>query len=46
MRSSLRSASQRYRLRDEWLNIGRRMQIAFEPEYSLTNYTGFCFDAL
>jgi putative methyltransferase (TIGR04325 family) len=35
-----------YRLRDEWLNIGKRMQIAFEPDYSLTNYTGFCFDAL
>ena len=46
MRSSPRSASAAYRLRDEWLNIGKRMQIAFEPEYSLTHYTGFCFDAL
>jgi putative methyltransferase (TIGR04325 family) len=41
------AVSQRgYRLRDGWLNIGKRMQIAFEPEYSLTHYTGFCFDAL
>jgi putative methyltransferase (TIGR04325 family) len=34
-----------YRVRDEWLNVGKRMQIAFEPEYSLSHYTGFCFDA-
>lgn len=35
-----------YHLRDEWLNLDKKMRIAFEPEYSLHNYTGFCFDAV
>jgi putative methyltransferase (TIGR04325 family) len=38
--------SQGYRLRDEWQNLGKEMQIPFEAACSLRHYTGFCFDAL
>ena len=34
-----------YRLRDQWPNIGKRMHIPSEPELSLDDYAGFCFDA-
>ena len=33
-----------YRLRDEWRNVGKRMEIPFHPEESLDDYAGFCFD--
>jgi putative methyltransferase (TIGR04325 family) len=33
-----------YRMRDEWRNIGKALQIPFDPEHSLQDYTGFCFD--
>lgn len=33
-----------YRHRAEWRNLGKQMQIPFEPAHSLTYYTGFCFD--
>jgi putative methyltransferase (TIGR04325 family) len=35
-----------YRLRDEWRNVGKRMEIPFHPEESLDDYSGFCFDAV
>jgi putative methyltransferase (TIGR04325 family) len=34
-----------YRLRDEWRNVGKRMDIPFHPDESLQDYAGFCFDA-
>lgn len=33
-----------YRLRAEWLNVGKAMTIPFEPGYSVPDYSGFCFD--
>ena len=36
--------SRGYCLRDEWSHV-RPMRIPFEPELSIENYTGFCFDA-
>ncbi len=38
--------AQGYRLRGQWKNIGKRMQIIGEPEYSLDSYSGFCFDRI
>jgi putative methyltransferase (TIGR04325 family) len=35
-----------YRLRDEWRNVGKRMEIPFHPEESLGDYSGFCFDVV
>jgi putative methyltransferase (TIGR04325 family) len=34
-----------YRLRDQWRNVGKRMEIPFHPDESLHDYSGFCFDA-
>jgi putative methyltransferase (TIGR04325 family) len=33
-----------YKMRDEWRNLGKRMEIPDHPSRSLTHYTGFCFD--
>ena len=33
-----------YRLRDEWTNPGKRLDLPFEPDCSLDHYSGFCFD--
>lgn len=33
-----------YRMRDEWRNLGKRMEIPGHPAYSLDHYSGFCFD--
>lgn len=35
---------QGYRLRSQWKSIGKRMEIIGRPEYSLDDYSGFCFD--
>lgn len=35
-----------YRLRDHWRNVGKQMQLPFEPGYSVGHYSGFCFDLL
>jgi len=32
-----------YRLVDEWQNIGKRLELPFEPGLSLAHYSGFCF---
>ena len=37
--------SRGYRLRDEWINAGKRLRIPLQPEHSQVQYTGFCFDA-
>lgn len=34
---------QGYRLVDEWLNVGKRLELPFERGLSLTHYSGFCF---
>ena len=36
--------AQGYRLRDQWRNIGKRMPVIGQPEYSVDHYSGFCFD--
>lgn len=36
--------AQGYRLRDQWKSIGKRMEVIGRPEYSLDDYSGFCFD--
>lgn len=33
-----------YRRRDQWLNLGKTLELPLHPELSLANYTGFCFD--
>jgi putative methyltransferase (TIGR04325 family) len=33
-----------YRMRDEWRNLGKRMEIPDDPSRSLDHYSGFCFD--
>ena len=33
-----------YRMRDEWRNLGKRMEIPNDPSRSLDHYCGFCFD--
>lgn len=33
-----------YRMRDEWRNLGKRMEIPGDPSRSLDHYSGFCFD--
>ncbi|MDO4905283.1 MAG: TIGR04325 family methyltransferase [Lautropia sp.] len=38
--------AQGYRLRDQWKNVGKRMQIIGRPAHSLDSYSGFCFDRL
>lgn len=38
--------AQGYRLRGQWLNIGKKMHIIGQPEYSLDNYSGFVFDRI
>jgi putative methyltransferase (TIGR04325 family) len=35
-----------YRLRDEWRNIDKRLDLPFEQGCSLNHYTGFCFDLI
>ena len=37
--------SRGYRMRDQWINPGKRMRIPSEPDHSLDHYIGFCFDA-
>lgn len=36
--------AQGYVLRDQWRNLGKRMPIIGQPEYSVEHYSGFCFD--
>lgn len=36
--------AQGYRLRDQWRNIGKRMPVIGQPEYSVEHYSGFCFE--
>ena len=36
--------AQGYRLRDQWRNLGKRMPVIGQPEYSVEHYSGFCFD--
>lgn len=33
-----------YRLRAEWRNLGKRLDLPYEPGLSLQHYSGFCFD--
>lgn len=33
-----------YSLRDQWRNIGKRLDLPFEDGLSLDHYSGFCFD--
>lgn len=35
-----------YALRHHWRNIGKPLRLPFEPGYGLSDYSGFCFDAL
>ncbi len=34
-----------YKLRDQWQNTGKSMNLPFNPECSVPHYSGFCFDA-
>lgn len=34
-----------YRLRDQWQNIGKALDLPFNSEFSVPHYSGFCFDA-
>ena len=38
--------AQGYVLRHQWRNIGKPMRLPFEPGHGLSDYSGFCFDAL
>ncbi len=41
----MRSLSQLgYRVRETWQNLGKPMTIPFRPDYSLTEYSGYCLD--
>jgi putative methyltransferase (TIGR04325 family) len=33
-----------YRVKETWQNLGKPMTIPFNPEYSLTDYSGYCLD--
>jgi putative methyltransferase (TIGR04325 family) len=33
-----------YRMRESWVNTGKKLTIPHKPEYSLSDYTGFCLD--
>lgn len=33
-----------YRIRETWINPGKRMVIPLRPEYSLEHYSGYCLD--
>ena len=33
-----------YKLRDQWANIGKVLELPLDSEYSLSRYMGFCFD--
>lgn len=35
-----------YELSDSWSNIGKSMNIPFEPDCGVAAYSGFCFDAI
>lgn len=36
--------AQGFALRDEWRNIGKRLDLPFEPGASVEHYSGFCFE--
>lgn len=38
--------AQGYVLRHQWRNIGKPLRLPFDPAYGLSDYSGFCFDAL
>lgn len=33
-----------YRVKETWQNLGKPMTIPFRPDYSLTEYSGYCLD--
>lgn len=33
-----------YKMRDHWMNRGKRLQLPLHPELSLDDYSGYCFD--
>ena len=33
-----------YRLRESWVNTGKKLTIPHQPQYSLSDYSGFCLD--
>lgn len=33
-----------YRLKETWQNIGKPMTIPFRPDYSISDYSGYCMD--
>lgn len=33
-----------YKRRDQWMNLGKSLELPMHPELSLANYTGFCFE--
>jgi putative methyltransferase (TIGR04325 family) len=33
-----------YRLRESWVNTGKKLTIPHQPEFSLSDYCGFCLD--
>lgn len=35
-----------YRVRETWQNLGKPMTIPFRPDYSLTEYSGYCLDLM
>lgn len=37
-------AAHGYRLRDAWKNPEKKLELPFDPGYSLDHYMGFCFD--
>lgn len=33
-----------YRLRESWINADKRLELPYQPEYSLGHYSGYCLD--
>jgi putative methyltransferase (TIGR04325 family) len=33
-----------YRVKETWQNLGKPMTIPFRPDYSITDYSGYCLD--
>jgi len=33
-----------YRLKETWQNLGKPMTVPFRPDYSITDYSGYCLD--
>lgn len=33
-----------YRVKESWVNVGKPMTIPFRPDYSISDYSGYCLD--